>query len=165
MKLKPSPIKPWPKFVRIVLDTNILVSALIKKEGPAGRLLEAVRNGHFTLVTSDYQIGELQSVLPRPHLRISPTDVEELFKFLKATAVFATDLPDINVSPDPKDNPILATGVAGRVDRIVSGDKSGMLDLGDIEGIPIISLRVAVEQLQQAVTAKGVHEPAIRTGS
>ncbi len=88
--------------------------------------------------------------------KISLTDIEELFKFLKATAVFATDLPDIDKSPDPKDNPILATGVAGQVDMIVSGDKRHMLALGHIEGIPIISARDAVGRLQQAATPKGV---------
>ena len=146
--------------MRIVLDTNILVSALIKKEGPPGRLLEAVRNGRFTLVTSDYQIGELRRVLLRRKFRprISLADVEEIFKFLKATAVFATDLPNIDVSPHPKDNPILATGVAGRVDMIVSGDKRHMLALGHIEEIPIVSPHEAVRQLQQAATPNGVRD-------
>ena len=120
--------------------------------------MEAVRNGRFTLVTSDYQIGELRSVLLRRKFRphISLADVEELFKFLKATAVFATDLPNIDVSPHPTDNPILATGVAGRVDMIVSGDKRHMLALGHIEGIPIVSPHEAVGRLQQATTPNGV---------
>ena len=74
-----------------------------------------------------------------------------------------TALPDLDVSPDPDDNPILAIGVAGQVDMIVSGDKPHMLALGHIEGIPIVSPRIAVWQLQQAVTPKGVHEPAIGT--
>ena len=128
--------------------------------------MEAVRNGRLTLVTSEYQIGEL-SVLYRRKFRphISLDDVEKFFKVLKVTAVFAADLPNIDVSPDPKDNPILATGVAGQVDMIVSGDKSDMLALRHIEGIPIISARAAVEQLQQAATPKGVREPAIGTGS
>ena len=46
---------------------------------------------------------------------------------------------------------------------IVSGDKRHMLVLEHIEGIPIVSPRVAVEQLQQAATPKGVREPAIET--
>ena len=84
------------------------------------------------------------------------TDIEELFKFLNATAVIVTDLPDINVSRDPKDNSILATGVAGQVDMIISGDKRHMLPLEHIEGIPIVSPREVVEQLQQAAIPKGV---------
>lgn len=153
--------------MRIVLDTNVLVSALISKERPPGRLLEAVRNGRFTLVTSDYQIRELRSVLARGHLRsrISLADVEEFFKVLEADAVSVTALPDINMSPDPKDNPILATGVAGQVDMIVSGDKPDMLALGHVEGIPIVPPRIAIWQLQQAATPKSVREPKIGIGS
>ena len=79
--------------------------------------------------------------------------------------MIVTILPDIDISPDPDDNLILATGVAGQVDMIVSGDKSDMLALGHIEGIPIVPPRIAVWQLQQAATPKGVHEPAIGTGS
>ena len=128
--------------------------------------MEAVRNGRFTLVTSDYQIRELRSVLYRRRLRsrISLDDVEELFKFLKATAEIVTALPNIDMSPDQKDNPILATGVAGQVDMIVSGDKPDMLALGHIEGIPIVPPRIAVWQLQQATTPKGVREPEIGQG-
>ena len=59
-----------------------------------------------------------------------------------------TDLPDIDKSPDPKDNPILATGVAGQVDMIVSKDKPDMLALGHIKGIPIVPPED--ERLQQA---------------
>ena len=129
--------------------------------------MEAVWDGRLTLVTSDYQIRELRSVLYRRHLRsrISIADIEELFKFLKVTAVIVTELPNIDVSPDPKDNPILATGVASQVDMIVSEDKPDMLALGYIEGIPIVSPRIAVWQLQQAVAPDGVREPAIGTGS
>ena len=72
--------------------------------------------------------------------------------------MFATDLPDINVSPDPKDNPILATGIAGQVDIIVSRDKRHMLALGHIEEIPIVSPHEAVRQLQQAATPNGVRD-------
>ena len=78
--------------------------------------------------------------------------------------MLVTVLPDIKMSPDPKDNPILATGVVGQVDMIVSGDKPDMLALGHIEGIPIVPPRIAVWQLQQAVAPEGVREPAIGIG-
>ena len=47
-----SPMKPWLMYVRIVLDTNVIVSALITREGQPGRLLDALKRGNFTLVTS-----------------------------------------------------------------------------------------------------------------
>ncbi len=55
--------------MRIVLDTNILVSALIAGCGPPGQLLAEVKRGRVRLVTSAEQIAELRRVLHRPHLR------------------------------------------------------------------------------------------------
>lgn len=54
-------------------------------------------------------------------------------------------LPDVDASPDPDDNPILATAIAGRADLIVSGDKKHMLALGHISDIPIVTAVAALE--------------------
>ena len=54
------------------------------------------------------------------------------------------EVPVIRRSPDPKDDPILAVAVADDVGLVVSGDKSVMLALGDVEGIPIRSVRDAL---------------------
>ena len=59
------------------------------------------------------------------------------------------DLPEVNVSPDSKDNPILATAVAGEADLLVSGDKGDMLALGNVEGIPIVTAREAIGRLRR----------------
>lgn len=55
--------------------------------------------------------------------------------------------PAVNLSPDPKDNPVLAAAIAGRADLIVSGDKRHMLALGAIEGIPVVTARDALAWL------------------
>ena len=59
------------------------------------------------------------------------------------------DLPEVNVSPDSRDNPILATAVAGEAGLIVSGDKGDMLALGNVEGIPIVTAREAIGRLRR----------------
>ncbi len=53
----------------------------------------------------------------------------------------------MDLSPDPKDNPILAAAIAGKADLIVSGDKKHMLALGAVEGIPIVTARDALDRL------------------
>ena len=95
--------------MRIVLDTNVLVSALIAGEGPPGRLLAAVKRGDCTLVTSDYQIEELRRVLDRDRLKpyIRPVEARDLLQSLESVSVVVTELPDVDLSPDPKDNSIL----------------------------------------------------------
>ena len=144
-------MKPWLMYVRIVLDTNVLVSALISREGQPGRLLDALKRGDFTLVTSAYQIEELKEVLRRDRLKpyIRAEEASDLISNLELVGVVVTALPDIDLSPDPKDTPILAAGIAGQADLIVSGDKKDMLALNHIEGIPIITPCEAVEWLHQ----------------
>jgi predicted nucleic acid-binding protein len=60
--------------------------------------------------------------------------------------------PDVDLSSDPKDNPILAAAIAGKADLIVSGDKRHMLALGRVEGIPIVTARAALERLSDALS-------------
>ncbi len=142
--------------MRIVLDTNVLVSALIAGEGPPGRLLAAVKRGDCTLVTSLYQIEELRRVLDRDRLKpyIRPVEARDLLQSLESVSVVVTELPEVNLSPDPKDNPILATGLAGRTDLIVSGDKQDVLALRHVEGIPIITPREAAARLHRETYGK-----------
>ena len=53
----------------------------------------------------------------------------------------------VNLSPDPKDNPILAAAIAGKADLIVSGDKKHVLALGEVGGIPVVTAREALKRL------------------
>lgn len=137
--------------MRVVLDTNVLVSGLISREGIPGRLLAAVKRTDLTLVTSAYQLDELREVPGRDHLKsyIRPEEAYDLLYNLESVGVVVTDLPEIDLSPDQKDNPILAAGITGRADLIVSGDKKDMLALGHAGGIPIISPAEAIERLRQ----------------
>ncbi len=135
--------------MRIVLDTNILVSALISRDGPPGQVLADVKRGRLRLVTSTEQIAELRRVLHRPHLRryIPLAAADDLLRNVEAVGEVVTDLPDLDVSPDPDDNLILAAAVAGRADLVVSGDKKHMLALGEVEGIPIVTASAAAERM------------------
>ena len=137
--------------MRIVLDTNIFISALISGDGYPGQLLAAVKRERITLVTSIYQIDELQDVLGRERLKpyIRPAEAEDLVYHLEAVGMVTGKLPEMSLLPDPKDNPILATAVAGEADLLVSGDKGDMLALGHVEGIPIVTARDAVGRLRK----------------
>ena len=61
----------------------------------------------------------------------------------------------MSLSPDPKDNPILAAAMAGKADLIVSGDKKHMLALGEVENIPIVTARDALDRLEDALRKQG----------
>ena len=135
--------------MRVVLDTNVLISALISKTGPPGRLLSAVKRAGLVLVTSAYQLDELREALGRKRLRayVRPEEAHDLLYNLEAVGVLVTGLPECNPSPDPDDNPILATAIAGNADLVISGDKTGMVALGHVNDIPIITPARAMEWL------------------
>ena len=132
--------------VRVVLDTNILVSALITKNTPPDELYQAWLRNDIELVTSDAQIDEVTDVLARPRLRkfVDSDEAAQMVAAIHRHAVVLSGVPVTKRSPDPKDDPILAVAVAGNAGLVVSGDRSDMLALGDVEGIPIRSAREAL---------------------
>ena len=137
----------WTPCVRVVLDTNILISALITRNTPPDRLYQAWLRGEIELVISDAQVAEIYDVLSRPRLRrfLDADEADAIAENIATRALVITELPVVNVSPDPKDNPVLASAIAGKAELIVSGDKKHMLDLGEVEGIPIVTARKALE--------------------
>ena len=137
----------WTPCVRVVLDTNILISALITRNTPPDKLYQAWLRGEIELVISDAQVAEIYDVLSRPRLRrfLDADEADAIAENIATRALVITELPVVNVSPDPKDNPVLASAIAGKAELIVSGDKKHMLDLGEVEGIPIVTARKALE--------------------
>ena len=129
--------------MRVVLDTGVLIAALITTSTPPDRIYQAWREGRFELITSDWQLDEFRRVSRYPRLRkfVRHADAGRMVNGLRSQAVVLTDLPRIDVSRDPDDNPILATAVAGGAQYLVSGDKKDLLTLGSIGGIRIVSAR------------------------
>lgn len=137
--------------MRVVLDTNILISALITKGTSPDKLYQAWRRGEIDLVTSIAQIHELTDVLARDRLQkfLHADEATALVENIGTRAVILDELPTVSLSPDPMDNQILATAIAGEVDLIVSGDKKDMLALREAGSIPIVTARTALELLHQ----------------
>lgn len=135
--------------MRIVLDTNILISALITTGTPPDQLYEAWRQEQFELVTSRGQVEELTRVIRYGRLQpyLDDSRVSLLLETIGNAALVLDRLPDISTSSDSADNVILATAIAGHADLIVSGDKRHLLSLKEVEGIPIVTAREALERL------------------
>jgi len=137
--------------VRIVLDTNVLVSALITKGTPPDLLYQAWEAGSVQLVTSRAQLAELERVLAYEKLRplIARDEAEALLETIDAAALVVAELPEVDLSPDSDDDVILATAIAGEADLLVTGDRSGLLALRSVRGIPIVRPREAVERIER----------------
>ena len=136
--------------MRIVLDTNILISSVIESRGPSAILVDAwLDDEAFILVTSADQIDELQRVMGYDRLRkqIDATQSETLLDRLSHVATVLKSVPEVDLSPDPDDNAIIAAAIAGQADLIVSGDKRHLISLQEAAGIPIITPREALKRV------------------
>lgn len=135
--------------MKIVLDTNILVSALITKGTPPDLLYQAWSVGDFGLVTSDRQFDELTRVLAYEKLQryIKPQAASVLLANMQEMAEMVTGLRKVDYSPDPDDNWIIATALQGGADYIVSGDKRDMISITSVEDIKIMTANDAIDIL------------------
>jgi putative PIN family toxin of toxin-antitoxin system len=129
--------------MRVVLDTNILVSALLVQLGHPAAIYRAWQEGHFTLLTCAEQLDELKATLRKPAVaaRIKPYKAGRLVNALKELAETIGPLPRVKRSPDPTDDFLLALSEAGRADYLVTGDKSGLLALTLHQATRIVSAR------------------------
>ena len=125
--------------MRVVLDTNVLVSALIKAGKPR-KLFDAAVLGRHRLVTSRPLIEELVRVLEDERIRryVTPRETTAFLHLLTATASTADTRSKFTVLKSP-DDMVLQTAYDGHADLIVTGDKH-LLDLASFRGIRIITV-------------------------
>ena len=128
--------------MRVVLDTNILISALMVQAGLSAAIYRAWQEGYFTLLTCAEHLNELRATLRKPAIaaRIKPYKAGGLFNELKELAEIIGSLPRVKRSPDPTDDFLLDLSEAGKADYLVTGDK-GLLSLGRHKTTRIVSPR------------------------
>lgn len=133
--------------MRVVLDVNVLVSALLSRSGAPGRLIALWLEGAFELVISEKLLAELGRALAYPKLReyISREDAAELIALLRSTASMLAD-PERSdhVSRDPDDDYLLALAKSS-ASILISGDDD-LLVLAP--GLPIQEPRAFLEFLE-----------------
>lgn len=129
--------------MRVVLDTNVLVSALLAESSLPAQLLIHWRHGRFALLTGAAQIDELIRVTryPKIRTRLKPALAGRLINNLRDLAVVVERLPSVEVSKDPSDNILLAIASGGHADYLVTGDKAHLLALKSHDGTKIVSVR------------------------
>ncbi len=123
---------------RIVLDTNVLISALLFN-GPPRAVLELVIGGSVYCSLSLVILDELRNVLERPKFRFSPEQAFQVVEELHAVCDIVNPAIQVNiVTADPKDNLILECALESKADMIVSGDQH-LLAIVEFRGIQIVS--------------------------
>ena len=130
--------------MRIVIDTNVVVSALLSTFGPPAQIVELISRGDITIVVDDRIVSEYSDVLTRPELNLDAWDVEEFLSLAEdAEHILGAPLP--LELPDPDDAAFLEIAVAGAVDALVTGNEKHFKVPGGKLAVPILSPRRFLE--------------------
>ncbi|MFO1468628.1 MAG: putative toxin-antitoxin system toxin component, PIN family [Steroidobacteraceae bacterium] len=154
MRFAPSdrPVQPEPLSagMKVILDTNILVSALLTRRGSSARLLDAWIERRFELVTSAIQIAELVDVTRRRHIRplIIPAVAGRFVNDLRRHATMLGHLPSLSRWVDSGDDFLLAMAEVSEAQFLVTGDKRDLLALAVHGRTQIVTARFLLQTLK-----------------
>jgi len=132
--------------VRVVLDTNVVLSALVFGGGAAGQVRRAWQRGALLPLASTVTVQELMRVLAYPKFRLSQLDQDELLAdYLPYTQTVHILQPPPQVPPcrDVLDEPFMHLAVVGKAQVLVSGDRDLLAIAEEFErasGCPILTL-------------------------
>ena len=138
--------------MRVVLDTNQHISAIIRPNGHPAQIMKLWRVGLIELAISPVILEGFETGVHRPRIQqkynLSDADIAEYLEVLKTFAVLVPGTITVNaVLDDPDDNIIIACAIEAEADIIISGDQH-LLSLGSYQGIPIVK---AVEFLSSYI--------------
>jgi len=109
--------------MRVVIDTNVLVSAAIAGRNPEAVILFIVANPAFEWIVSTEILTEYKEVLSRSRLKLSSSQQERWFSLLdRATTIIGVDV-EIDFPRDQKDAKFIACALAGRANFLITGDR------------------------------------------
>jgi len=139
--------------VRLLLDTNTIVSGLLWKSPPHAVLMAARERNDISLYSSPRLLAELANVLARKKLStavVASTRSPEVLlqRYLQVARVVVPAVIAPVIRTDPDDDHVLACALAAKADLIVSGD-SHLLNLKTYQGIPVVNAAEALTRLPQ----------------
>lgn len=110
-------------MIRAVIDTNVLVSAMISPAGNEALLIMAINQGLIVPCYSAEILEEYSDVLLRPKFQFSAEEVDALLSLLRSHGNSFTPVPSVPVSSDPDDDKFIACAIAGKAMFLVTGNK------------------------------------------
>lgn len=141
--------KKTKKGLRIILDTNVFVSALLFR-GEVAKLVKGWQEGKIIPVVTKETYEELVSVLKYPKFRLSPNEIqavihEEVIPYIEVIEVIHCVK---GICPDSEDDKFLSCAVSGKIAYLVTGDK-GLLSLGRYRGTRMIGVREFIDKMEK----------------
>jgi putative PIN family toxin of toxin-antitoxin system len=110
-------------MIRAVIDTNVLVSALISPSGNEALSLLAVKQGLVRACFSEAVLKEYSAVLARPKFAFSRSEIAELIDLLHEHGDLLDPTSLSGFSPDPADDKFIACALTAKADFVVTGNK------------------------------------------
>jgi putative PIN family toxin of toxin-antitoxin system len=125
--------------MRIVLDTNVLVSGLHNPGGKPGRIVDLILAGRLQLLYDDRILGEYLDVLARPQLDLDPSLAQAVIGNIRLAGERITALPLLeDTLPDPDDVPFAEIAISGKAEALVTGNTKHFSGLSE-RGVTVCS--------------------------
>ena len=109
--------------LRLVIDTNIVVSAALRPDGLQRTVLLLAITKPARLYVTEEVMSEYREVLARPELKIRKGIRQQLLQLIESRAHFVSPGRALQVTPDPDDNKFLECADAGRADYLLTGNQ------------------------------------------
>jgi putative PIN family toxin of toxin-antitoxin system len=142
------------KAERVVVDTNVLISALLQPSGRTAEILMAIRTAGGALLFSDETFEELASRLMRPKFDryVDQASRQEFLADLAGVADWVAIAGAVRACRDPDDDKVLETAINGEADGIITGD-ADLLALDPFAGMRIMTPREFLDAVRGSATA------------
>jgi putative PIN family toxin of toxin-antitoxin system len=108
--------------MRVVIDTNVLVSGVLNPHGPPGRIVDGILAQSFVVLYDDRILVEYRDVLSRPAFDLRRSEVDAFVDFADARGECVAAATLTVVLPDPDDLPFLEVAAAAHADALVTGN-------------------------------------------
>ena len=139
--------------MRIVIDTNVLISAALSPAGCPAQIISLWEEKVFEVLVSKPILAEFRRVFHYPHLPFPPEKISTSLRLIQHIAVLVEPVEELAVvSADPHDDTFIACAVTGHAAYLVSGDEH-LLVLKEYRGIPILSPALFMAAVSQEVSA------------
>lgn len=110
------------RLLRIVLDTNLIVSAVLTRGGLESRILRLTLNGEFSLYASPPILREYSEVLARAKFRLTRNTQQQIVEGIERAAIVVAPKRRLLVCSDPEDNMFLECSDAAHADYLITGN-------------------------------------------
>ena len=134
--------------MRIVLDTNVLVSGILSPHGPPGRIVDLAMRGDLIILYDDRILAEYREVLGRPKFSFDPEDVAQVLDQLERAGDAISAAPLSLALRDEDDLPFLEVAVAGAADGLVTGNAGHYDAVRGSHAVRVISPRSLMEEIR-----------------